>query len=172
MRKIGDRILLGIAAGIICGMPGRVVNDIEYHLRLTDVKYGQMASNLFLPKRKSDTKEARVIGSIVNHTMISLTGILVTYLLSATGRDKAVVKGMGVTSLLWMALFGLGPRLQLTVNSKKPLSSILSFIDHAVFGGLCGFFVSKVGADTLFPDHQVRGKDGKLPLIYSMAKEK
>lgn len=172
MRKIRDRILLGMVTGIICGIPGRVVNDMEYHLRLTDVKYGQMASSLFLPKSKINTPEARIIGSIANHAMTSLTGVVVTYLLSATGRDKAAIKGMGVTSIFWMALFGLGAKLNITLNSKRPLSSMLSYIDHAVFGALCGLFASKAGDDTLFPDHQVKGNSGKLPLIYTNEERK
>lgn len=169
MKRISDRILLGIVTGIICGIPGRVVNDLEYHSGLTDIKYGQMASSLFMPKNKVNTKEGIIIASITNHTMISITGVLITYLLSATGRDKAMVKGMGVTSSIWVAIFGLASRFNLTLTSKKPLSSILSFIDHAIFGALCGIFAAKVGDDTLFPDNKVKGKDSKLPLIYTNA---
>jgi len=165
MKKIKDRILLGVLTGIICGIPGRVVNDIEYHLGLTDVKYGQMASSLFLPKGKTDTRVARIIASITNNTMISLTGIFITYLLSATGRDKAAVKGISVTSLFWIGLYGFATRLNIILKSKHPFSSILSFIDHAVFGALCGIFAAKVGDDSLFPDKQPKGNGDKLPLV-------
>lgn len=88
MFKIRDRILLGIITGVICGLPGRVTNAIEYQLGLTDVKYGQMASSLFLPKNKVNTREAKIVASVTNHINISMTGIFVTYLLSAIARLK------------------------------------------------------------------------------------
>lgn len=164
MFKFKDRILLGIATGIICGVPGRMLNTLEYHTRTTDAKYGQMAANLFLPKNLVNTKEGRVIGSITNQTMLGMTGILVTYLLSATGRDKAMIKGLGVGTSLWITIYGLSSRLNLSVKSKKPLSPLLSFIDHAIFGSLCGLFASKLGHDSLFPDINIKNAKDKLPL--------
>lgn len=164
MFKIRDRVLLGIVTGIICGMPGRLMNAIEYHLGLTDVKYGQMASSLFLPKNKVNTSEAKIVASLTNHINISLTGILVTYLLSATGRDNAVVKGAGVGSTLWIVIYGLTARLGLNIASKKPLAPLLTFVDHAIFGALSGLFVSKFGHDSLFPDSKIKEGE-KLPLI-------
>jgi hypothetical protein len=165
MFKIRDRILLGVLAGIVCGMLGRILNDLEYHLKLTDVKYGQMAANLFLPKNKLDTPEARIVASLVNQSNISLMGVTVCYLLSATGRDKAVLKGLGVGATAWTTIYGLTARMGLSVKTRKPLSPILSFIDHALFGTMCGLFVSKLGHDSLFPDKKIKNAQEKLPLI-------
>ncbi len=99
MIKIKDRIILGIISGVLAGIPGRLMNAAEYKFNLTDVKYGQMATNLFLPKKKINTPEGRFIASLVNHIMISMTGTITTYVLSATGRDKSIVKGIGVSSI-------------------------------------------------------------------------
>ncbi len=170
MFKIRDRVLLGILAGVICGLPGRVTNSVEYHLGLTDVKYGQIASSLFIPKNKVNTSEAKIIASLTNHTTISITGIIITYLLSATGRDNAVIKGTGVGSVLWIAIYGLSARLGLTIRSKKPLSSLLSFIDHAVFGAFCGLFAAKFGHSSLFPDRNMNEGE-KLPLIGNLTQD-
>lgn len=164
--KIKDRILLGILAGVICGIPGRVTNAIQYNKKLTDVKYGQMSANLFLPSSKVNTTEGRIVSSLVNNTMISITGILTTYVLSITGRDKAIVKGMGVVTSMWVAIYGLTARLGLSIKSKKPLGPILSYIDHAIFGALCGLFVSKFGDDSLFPDVKIKPEE-KLPLAFT-----
>jgi hypothetical protein len=163
--KIRDRILLGVLAGIVCGTPGRIFNDLEYHLKLTDVKYGQMAANLFLPKNKLNSPKARIIASLINQTNISLMGVMVCYLLSATGRDKAVLKGIGVGATAWTTIYGLTARIGLSVKTRKPLSPILSFIDHALFGTMCGLFVSKFGHDSLFPDNRIKNTREKLPLI-------
>lgn len=169
--KIKDRILLGTLAGLVCGTPGRIINAVEYHFGITDVKYGQMAANLFLPKKIINTKEAQLTGCLTNQFGISLMGITVTYLLSATGRDHAVLKGMGVGSLAWTTVYGLTSRIGLTVKSKKSHAPILSFVDHAIFGVMCGLFVAKFGHDSLFPDSKVTNPNEKFPLIYTNKKK-
>jgi len=163
--KVKDRLLLGALAGIICGIPGRLVNDFEYDRGLTDVKYGQMAANLFLPKNKLNTKEARIVGSLTNHTSISLMGITLCYLLSATGRDNAALKGAGIGAAAWTAVYGVTARFGLSVKTRKPLAPILSFVDHTLFGVMCGLFISKLGHDSLFPDMKITNSKDKLPLV-------
>ncbi|MCW3491301.1 hypothetical protein [Dethiobacter alkaliphilus] len=156
--------MLGIVSGVIAGVPGRLINAWQYKKGLTDKKYGQRAASLFLPNGKVNTEEGRVIGSIVNHANISLTGIIFTYLLAATGRDKAVIKGVGVSTVAWLVIYGLTSRLKITVGSKKLRAPLYSFFDHVTLGGLCGYIAAKLGHDSLFPDKEVEEGE-KLPLI-------
>ena len=167
MIKIKDRIILGIISGILAGIPGRLINAVEYRFNLTDVKYGQMATNLFLPKRKINTPVGRSIASLVNHIMISITGVITTYILSATGRDKSIIKGIGVTSIFWLLFFGLSSRLSLQVKTKKPLSPLLSFVDHVTLGALNGMIIQKIGDDALFPDAEETYNTEKIPLFHT-----
>ena len=92
--KIRDRIVLGITAGVLAGIPARLVNNAIYKIGLTDRKYGQMAASLFLPakKQKAHPRETRIVGSLTDRINCSMMGIAITYLLSATGRDNAVIK--------------------------------------------------------------------------------
>lgn len=165
MKKITDRIFLDLICGVVTGFPGRMLNTLEYHLGITDVKYGQTAANLFLPKDKVNTKEAQITGSLTNHIGLGVLGSSIVYLLSATGRDYAAIKGMGIGASAWVAVYGLAVRFGVEVRSKKPLAPVLSFIDHALFGALCGVLVSKLGDDSLFPNPQV--KKDKIPLFYT-----
>ena len=92
-----------------------------------------------------------------------MTGIVVSYLLSATGRDKAIIKGMGIGAILWIFINGLVIHLGLKIKSRKPMSPIFSFLDHIIFGSLAAFLVSKLGDDRLFPN---KGKSSeKIPLV-------
>lgn len=169
--KIEDRIILGIVSGIIGGIPGRLLNAVQYNIGLSDVKYGQMAANLFLPTEVINSKYGKVTASLVNHSMISITGVLITYVLSATGRDKAVVKGAGIATVLWMSLFGLTARLGLAVKPKKPLAPVLSFIDHMTLGVFSSLISSNLGHDALFPDATIENEDYKLPLISNQSSD-
>ncbi|KUO52042.1 MAG: hypothetical protein APF76_02565 [Desulfitibacter sp. BRH_c19] len=163
--KIKDRIILGVVSSLIAGIPIRLINDWQYHKGLTDVKYGQMAASLFLPKNKVNTPEAKFVAAATNHVNTGITGIIITYVLSATGRDKAMLKGMGVASTTWVIVYGLISRLAIPVKSKKPLSPVLSFMDHAFFGTFCGLLIPVFGHSSLFPDRKNVQKKDKLPLI-------
>lgn len=151
MKKIKDRIILGLVTSALSGIPGRLINAWEYDKGYTDIKYGQMAASLF-PQNQTNTPESKAIGGITNQINTGMAAIAVTYLLSATGRDKAIVKGMGVLATTWVGVYGLTSRLGLTVNNKKPLAHLLSFKDHLIFGGLCGLVAANLGDDSLFPD--------------------
>jgi len=95
--------------------------------------------------------------------MVSVTGTVITYILSVTGRDKAMIKGAGLGIMQWIGIWGLLPKLGLTVKSNKPLTHILSFVDHAIFGATTGLLASKIGDDSLFSDSEIK-EDEKLPL--------
>lgn len=167
MLKIKDRIVLGILSGIIGSIPGRLLNTIEYDLGIVDSKYGQMAAGLFISKNKVNTPTGKLLGSVANEFLATTTGIAVTYTLSATGRDKAVLKGMGVGSLYWFLLYGLSAPLANTSKSKKPASPLFSLVDHLIFGATASIVTSKFGDDSLFPDGRIKSSNNKLPIIYS-----
>lgn len=156
--KIKDRVMLGLLAGLVAAIPARLLNNVAYKLGLTDRKYGQMAASLFLPtnKQKVHRRETQIVGGIADRINCGIMGLTITSLLSLTGRDKAVIKGISVTSLAWLTLYGLTTRLGVAPQSRKPLSSLLSFGDHAVLGGLCGWIVAEFGHDALFPDGKQR----------------
>lgn len=67
-------------------------------------------------------------------------------------------------ALQWLGIFGFFSRLGLIVKGKKPLSNILSFIDHTVLGITTAVLISKIGDDSLFPDKEVK-KRQKLPIM-------
>ena len=163
MFKIRDRVILGVISGIVTGTPSKILNSMEYRANLTDVKYGHITSNLFLPKSEVNAPGAKILAALANHVNSGIVGVLITYLLSLTGRDQAVVKGLGVASFSWIIIYGtLSERLGLRRKSKRPLTHLLSFLDHALFGALCGLFISKYGDDSLFPDQKMPNEQFQL----------
>lgn len=162
--KIRDRIILGVISGLIAGIPGRLINAVEYKENLTDIRYNQLAASLFIPKNKTNTIEGKALASFVNNINLGVVGVMTTYILSLTGRDKAIIKGMGTGAISWIMLNGVVSNLGLGIKSKKPISPILSFADHVIFGLLTGYLISKLGDDALFPDDKENSKD-KIPII-------
>jgi len=163
--KIKDRIFLGIVTGVIGSLPGRLLNAYEYRVGLTEVKYGQMGANLFVNEKQINTRGGRIIGAITNGILTGLMGITSVYVLSLTGRDKAIIKGAGVGSLFWLGLFGLTSKAGFVHKSQKPLTSLLGLVDHIIFGSLCGLTASRLGDDSLFPDTRLQNPEEKMPLV-------
>lgn len=164
--KIKDRIILGAVGGILFSWPLRIVNAVQYKLELIDRRYDQISSALFIPKKQKDTPGGIALGEIVNILNTGVVGVLITYILSHTGRDKAIIKGIWAGSMSWFFIYGVISSLGLKIKSKKPITPFLALFDHAIWGALCGLFISKYGDDSLFPDTNVK-KQEKIPVIYS-----
>lgn len=169
MRKIKDRIFLGFIAGMLGAIPGRLLNTIEFELGLTDSRYEEMAAMLFTNRREIHKPKGKNIGRIANSLLTSTIGVTATYVLSKTGRDYAVLKGMGLASLSWLGIYGLSTQAQIR-KSKKPGVALLSFLDHLVFGATTATLISKLGDDRLFPAENYQFKPispdlNKSPLI-------
>lgn len=154
MNRIKDRITLGIISGILCKIPFRCMNALEYHLGLVDIKYGHMESSIFLPDNKAKTREGEIISMLTNSVASCVGGVMLTYILSITGKDRSILKGLGLGAVFWILMFGISPKIGIMKQSKKPIAPILSFFDHIVAGGLCSYIIAKLGDDSLFPNHQ------------------
>ena len=164
--KIKDRIILGAISGILLSWPLRIVNALEYKLGLIDMRYDQISSALFIPRKQKDTLRGIALGEIINIMNTGVVGVITSYILSLTGRDKAIIKGLGVGSMSWVFINGLIANLSLKIKSKNPITPFLALFDHAIWGALCGLFISKFGDDSLFPDADIR-KQEKIPVVYT-----
>ncbi len=122
MFKIKDRILLGTLSGASASFVARIVNRYSHSKGLTDIRYNPLAARLFLPENKIKNTPGILLGAIVNNVNTAATGVFLTYLLSATGKDNAVLKGMGTGAFLWVLVDGLISTHVFKVDIKKPLS--------------------------------------------------
>ena len=158
MRKIKDRVILGAISGIIAGGIGKGLSAIWYKAGWSEMRFNQPAASLFLTHKeaKKNTLAGKTIASLVNNTMLGTSGVIVAYMLSFTGRDYAIIKGAGVGMIQWIGIWGVFSKLRVTIKSYKPLTHLLRGLDHMIYGAIMGFLVSKLGDESLFPDHQQR----------------
>lgn len=165
MFKIKDRIILGIISGMFVSSVGQIINVTEHKLKFTDVVYSQVASRLFFDKKKSETISGQIFSSILDLITAGVFGgIFTTYLISATGKDRAIIKGIGVWTTQMVLINGFFSRIVLKVKTEKLSAPFFSLFDHILMGALNGFIVSKFGDDSLFPNSKVK-KEETLPLI-------
>ena len=99
MKKIKDRIALGVVSSIIAGEVAKFSMYLQYEAGWLSLRFNQPAASLFLPHKeaKANTVEGKIIASVANQTMGGAIGTFVTYLFSFSGRDYAVMKGAGVS---------------------------------------------------------------------------
>lgn len=168
MLKIKDRITLGVISSLIATAPMTPLSLVLNKLGLFDIYYNYPAS-IFLPRSKTNTIEGKAVSALAQNITVGFVGVVTTYVLSATGRDKAVLKGVGVGSFFWLAFNGLLYNKALHIKSKKSYSPIYGWALHALFGGLCAFSAAKFGDDSLFPDSHLITTQQKLPLIGNCA---
>lgn len=168
MQKIKDRILLGAITGTLVSAPLQVF-DIWLDKRgITDVNYGPSAAKIFLTKNKTKTTGGRIIAAAINTVNTGAVATAIAYTLSLTGKDNAMVKGAGIGALMWVGLAGFLSRVGLNIKSEKPSSPLTSLALHLIFGAMCGYTITKLGDDSLFPDSNVREQQ-KVPVFYTGA---
>jgi hypothetical protein len=166
MRKIKDRILLGTITGIISTVPILIFGAFIHKYGITDVPFVYSASRIFLTKKKTKTLAGKVISTIINFANSGFVSTVITYILSLTGKDKALIKGIGVGTMMWIGIAGLLSNLGLKIKSKKPITPLIVLGEHVFFGALCSYLITKFGDNSLFPDDNT-GKQAKIPVFYS-----
>ncbi len=166
MVKIKDRILLGTLGGTLSAFAARILNRINYNKGLTDIRYNQLAAHLMLPKSKTKTTSGILLGAIVNNINVAANGVMLTYILSATGKDHAILKGMGAGAFSWVVVDGLVASHVLKVKSGKPIGPIVHLAEHLFYGALCATFITQFGDDSLFPPKEEKPLE-RTPLVHT-----
>lgn len=166
LKKIKDRIMLGTISGVIASAPLQIFDALIHELGITDVPYGYSASKIFLTKNKTKTPAAKAMSAIINFVNSSLTATAITYTLSFTGKDKAILKGVGVGTVMWVGIAGFISNIGLNIQSKQPITPLQSLAQHVIFGAICSSIITKLGDDSLFPDKDVSNQED-IPVFYT-----
>ena len=151
MKKIRDRLQLGV----ISGLAGVVVKDLVGGLLIkagwAEEAGPQRAAGMLLPAYKIYTPLGRLAGKLADAAVGSLLGIVSVYMLSFTGKDRVVLKGLTSGALAWVGLYGVLSNMgATTVRTVQPKTVISEFISHAVYGVVTTTTASYLGADDLF----------------------
>ena len=134
MNKIKDRIILGMISGILASGPSQVIDSLLYRTGRTDLSYGQLAAKLFIHENKTGTTQGKILSMLINSINGGMVGVATTYLLSLTGRDKSVIKGIGCGTMLWVLINGLLSNVGLKIKSKKPIKPKKRINNHYISG--------------------------------------
>ena len=152
--KIRDRWVLGVLSGVLAAIPVRFILNRKPVKGFTDRRY---SPRFFLSKRVARSRGGRLLGNVMNNVGAGATGILLSHVLSRSGRKRVFVKGMAVGTASWVGLDGYAVGGIFKGPDTKPLGPALALLNHAVFGGLTALLVSILGHDELFPPREIWG---------------
>jgi hypothetical protein len=151
LRKINDRIILGLVTGLLGNIPKTILCETFYRNRIAKKRCSDLALSLFLPSYKVSSKKGSIFGIICDYIMSSFAGIGYIYLLTYTGKDYALIKGF-LSGIFNFALFrGIFSKIG-TVKTypKDMLTNITMGINSSIWGITTGLLTLLLGNKELF----------------------
>lgn len=152
MGKIRDRVLLGVLSGLGGGAVKNVISEFLISRGLTEYGGPARAAGMLVPAHKITTKRGRLVGWIADATISGILGVACVYALSATGKEKAPLKGALISGgAAWTALYGaLGAMGMTQVQDPAPKTVLSEFLVHTVYGAVTATIATYLGDEGLF----------------------
>lgn len=135
MHKIQDRFVAGMVAGLGANF---VKQAIEWTLFLSGFSKevgAHKAAGFFLSSQNVRTPLGTALGAVADNGIAGALGVVASYLLSFTGKDHALLKGLSIGNFTWNVAYGVAAQLGATsVKPDDPKTTLASWISHTAFG--------------------------------------
>lgn len=164
MQKINDRFIGGIISGILANLVKEAIEWSAYGLGITKEVGSEKAAGFFLPKNEVKTTLGRAIGITADNGIAAFFGLVDVYLMTYTGKDYALAKGMSIGNASWSAAYGILSRMGASTKvSMDAKTTIVSWLAHTAFGVAKSYIVLKICDPKLFgrPDLSEVGNSEK-----------
>ena len=152
MKKINDRIYLGMISGTVGFVALTLIDVISSRMKISQRSYRTTAAGVWVSsRRQADKWPGQILGVMMNLGLSMVGGVSVVKMLTTFGRDKLVPKGLffGATfgSIITAVLSGLSSN---KVKPKDAWSNLSYMVSHFAFGLASIFTAAKIGDDSLF----------------------
>lgn len=150
--KIKDRIVLGLLAGFAGNVAKTAIDEVSLRSKISQGSYRETASGVWVSKRSDATNpKGQLLGGLFDFGMSSVGGIAIVYLLSKTGRDhvipKGIVSGVAIGSAITAALSAFPSN---KVAPKDAASNLSYMFAHAAYGVVATAVAAYAGDASLF----------------------
>jgi len=150
--KIKDRVVLGLVAGLVGNIVKTAIDEISLRHKISKRSFRETASGVWVSKRsEAVNQKGQILGGLFDFGMSSMGGIAIVYLLSKTGRDhvipKGIISGVAFGSAITATISTLPNN---KVRPKDAASNLSYMFAHAVYGVVTASVVSALGDSALF----------------------
>ncbi len=154
MRKIQDRIVAGVIAGLGANLVKQAIERSAVMTGISKRTAVPQAAGFFLPKRKVNKPLGDVLGVLADNSIAAGLGVFESYLFTFTGSDHPVIKGMAIGHLTWTASYGVLAKLGASsVKPKDPPTQLVSWLAHTAFGISKGLILRAITDPRVFRPH-------------------
>lgn len=157
MNKITDRQTLGLYSGLMGGIFMMAFDWISYSAGFSKRLYSETAAGVWVNKRnQTRTLSGHLLGTIMTLALCMLGGTAKVNLLSKSGRDKIVSKGLWFGVSFGAIITGLTSGFVMNKVKPKDANSNLSYVAaSAIYGLITTLAISKLGHDSLFDQEPI-----------------
>ncbi len=146
-----DPIIAGATAGLIANIAKDAGNLISILLNWTNYYYWHLAASIFVEPESVKKPGALFLGFLGDNIIAATFGIILYYLISYTGKRFFIIKGLGLSWLLWVFLFGAVINLDIVRITPTDIGTNLSaFLNHSLFGIVSALLLKKIMKATFF----------------------
>jgi len=152
VEKIKDRQYLGGIAGLVGGLCMVILDRISYSMGVSKRLYAETASGVWVgSKRQAKSFSGQVFGTLMTLVLAMLGGAVKVSILSKSGRDKIIPKGLMFGIAFGAIITGLTSGFAMNKVKPKDANSNLSYVvASGIYGIVTAFIISKLGDDSLF----------------------
>ena len=152
MKKINDRIYLGLVSGIAGWAAFKVTDVFFFKKGISKRSYPTIAAEIIgFSRREAEKWSGQFLGILIEVGLCMVGGILMVKMLTTYGRNKLVPKGLFVGLTFGKAITVILSKLSnKKVIPNDTISNILYIISHAAFGLASVLTAAKLGNDSLF----------------------
>lgn len=152
MMKVKDRVILGMVAGLGGNAVKTLVDEVLLKNKLSQRSFRATAAGVWVSTEKEATNiNGQVLGALLDFGLGAIGGVGITYMLSKTGRDhvvpKGIISGIAIGSTITATLSAFP---QNKVKPKDAASNLAYMFSHALYGIIATALVAKMGHPSLF----------------------
>jgi hypothetical protein len=160
LKKIADRILLGVISGLSANIIKLAMGKAAMKLNVADLDGPMKATGLLVPAHKIADRKGMFVGYLADSSIAAMIGIFTVYVLSITGKDRALLKGTLIGKSMWTVLYGVLATFGASkVAPVDPKTALAEFASHSVYGATAAALAVRLGDERLF--------NGRIPLSAS-----
>lgn len=151
MRKLNDRICLGLLIGLLANIPKTLNDEFWFRMGYNKRRFSHIVAGIFLPNHIAKSKKGIIFGIYLEYFISCLLGIPFVYMLTYTGKDKAWLKGLISGTLYFDILRGLLARVGIgKIYPKDLFTNVMMSISSSLWGITAGLLTSFLGNAELF----------------------
>lgn len=155
--KIKDRYVLGLVSGLAGNLIKMVVDEMSLRRKISQRSFRATAAGIWVNnKQQADGALGQLLGGLFDFGFASMGGIATVYLLTKTGRDHLIIKGLTSGIVIGSITTSLLSAFPTNKVAPKDAASNLSYmLSHAVYGIITTGVAAYLGHPSIYdmPPH-------------------